>query len=105
VEVVLTMSFNHVPIIHGIYSRNHKHFFIANVYAPCDVGGKEALWNQLSAIISNNLRNNWCVCGNFNVIHSDEERNIRGETARHEDFTHFNRSIEGTMLADLPLYG
>ncbi|KEH15970.1 endonuclease/exonuclease/phosphatase family protein, partial [Medicago truncatula] len=64
-------------IIHGRFVKSGCEFFIANVYAPCDSIGRQALWLHLGDIINNNKEDNWCVCGDFNAIRSLLERKSR----------------------------
>ncbi|GAU21183.1 hypothetical protein TSUD_11000 [Trifolium subterraneum] len=101
VEVVYSVSFEHVLIIHGLFKKDNKAFFVANVYAPCDGNGKQLLWDRLGARLLNSDVS-WCVCGDFNSIRSDEERKGRGGVV---NFASFNSFIEDAALSDLPLCG
>ena len=82
----VSMSLDHVLIIKGRFIKSGYDFVIANVYAPCDVGGHNSLWERLSALIQNDFTSVWCVCGDFNVIRSDSERKSRVSGSRSEEF-------------------
>ncbi|MCI87385.1 endonuclease/exonuclease/phosphatase family protein, partial [Trifolium medium] len=47
---------------------------MANVYASCDPGAKQELWDSLFVRIQTLGRSRVCVCGDFNVVRSIEER-------------------------------
>lgn len=48
---------------------------ITNVYSPCDYNDKDSLWEDLEEV-----RHWWavpiCFAGDFNVVRSDDERNM-----------------------------
>ena len=48
VEVWSSVSMEHVLIIHGRFIHNNEEFYLFNLYAPCDNGAKQLLWNSLS---------------------------------------------------------
>ncbi|MCI32253.1 endonuclease/exonuclease/phosphatase family protein, partial [Trifolium medium] len=105
VEVWLTESREHVLWCHGRFTKSCEKFFVANVYAPCDFGVKQKLWDSLSVRIQSLGTKRVCVCGDFNVVkHVDERRSSRGG---HHSLDHipFNRFIEDNTLIDLPLSG
>jgi hypothetical protein len=80
-------------------------FIIINLYAPCDVMGKTALWESLVPLVSNNSDDCFCVCGDFNSVRSSDEKKGRGSTFRQVEADHFNRFIEDCSLIDLPICG
>ncbi|GAU37762.1 hypothetical protein TSUD_102790 [Trifolium subterraneum] len=51
VEVWSTKSREHVLWCHGRFIKSGEDFSVANVYAPCDDGAKQGLWDSLSASI------------------------------------------------------
>ncbi|PNX64517.1 cysteine-rich receptor-like protein kinase, partial [Trifolium pratense] len=80
-------------------------FHVANVYAPCDDGAKQVLWDSLSVRLDSLGGNKVCVCGDFNAVkHLDERRSVRNGH-RSSDHIPFNRFIEDNSLIDLPLIG
>jgi len=51
VEVWSSVSMEHVLIIHGRSLQNNDEFYLLNIYAPCDDGAKQLLWNALSVYL------------------------------------------------------
>jgi hypothetical protein len=78
---------------------------VANVYAPCDNGAKQVLWDSLSARLQTLEGRRVCVCGDFNAVRSVDERRSLGSGHRFLDHIPFNRFIEDNTLIDLPLSG
>ncbi|PNX99301.1 hypothetical protein L195_g022566, partial [Trifolium pratense] len=103
VEVWSSESFESVLWCHGRVVRSGEEFYVANVYAPCDNGAKQLLWNSLSVKIQALGRSRVCVCGDFNAVRSlDERRSVRVGN-RSSDHIPFNRFIDDNTLVDLPL--
>ncbi|MCI22234.1 cytochrome P450, partial [Trifolium medium] len=48
VEVWSSKSNDHVLWCHGRFIKSGDEFSVANVYAPCDSGAKQELWDSLS---------------------------------------------------------
>ncbi|MCI24358.1 cytochrome P450, partial [Trifolium medium] len=46
VEVWSSESREHVLWCHGCFTKSGEEFFVANVYAPCDIGAKQGLWEE-----------------------------------------------------------
>jgi len=63
------MSFGHALIIKGKDISTSEEFVIINVYAPCDLEAKKALWDQLSTFAVSNVNLCLCMCGDFNFVH------------------------------------
>jgi hypothetical protein len=78
---------------------------LINVYAPCDNGAKLLLWARLSSLLSNLSGKNVCICGDFNVVRSLEERRSTRAHSSVGDVDPFNKFIEDNLLVDLPLCG
>ncbi|GKV34650.1 hypothetical protein SLEP1_g43008 [Rubroshorea leprosula] len=76
--------------------------YIVNVYSPCDLPSKRALWASLKNLISE-IGGNWCLMGDFNAVRNEQERkggmSIRREMPEFDDFIH------ECGLIDLPLIG
>ncbi|PNX57540.1 cysteine-rich receptor-like protein kinase, partial [Trifolium pratense] len=105
VEVWSSESREHVLWCHGRFTKSGEEFFVANVYAPCEDGAKQGLWNSLSERLQALVGRRVCVCGDFNAVkHVDERRSSRG-SHRSMDHVSFNRFIEDNTLVDLPLIG
>ncbi|MCI48230.1 endonuclease/exonuclease/phosphatase family protein, partial [Trifolium medium] len=49
VEVWSTESREHVLWCHGQFTKSGEKFFVENVYAPCDFGVKQELWDSFCA--------------------------------------------------------
>ncbi|PNX63872.1 cytochrome p450, partial [Trifolium pratense] len=48
VEVWTSETSNHVLWCRGRFVKSGDEFLLANVYAPCDDGAKQGLWDSLS---------------------------------------------------------
>ncbi|PNX55283.1 cysteine-rich receptor-like protein kinase, partial [Trifolium pratense] len=105
VEVWSSESFENVLWCHGIFVRSGEEFYIANVYAPCDLRAKQVLWDSLSAKIQALGSVRVCVCGDFNAVRCVDERRSANDGYRHSDHIPFNRFIDDNSLIDLPLCG
>ncbi|CAJ2637778.1 unnamed protein product [Trifolium pratense] len=105
VKVWSTESREHVLWCHGQFLRTGDEFHVANVYAPCDDGAKQGLWDYFSVRLGSMVGKKMCVWGDFNAVkHFDERRSAR-DGHRSSDHIHFNRFIEDNSLIDLPLIG
>jgi exonuclease III len=67
VVVWSSFSLDHVLIIHGCFTDTNDEFYLFNVYAPCDNGAKQLLWNSLTEQLQGLVGNNICLCGDFNA--------------------------------------
>jgi exonuclease III len=103
VEVEFSVSFEHALIIGGRLKKDNREFGVANVYAPCDSSGKQVLWDRLGEFLRSQNLSVWCVCGDFNVVRSEEKRRGNGRVVSHGDSIYFNNFIEESRLIDLPL--
>lgn len=65
---------DHLLLNHGKFILTDEEFYLINLYAPCDVATQQLLWERLKAQIGNYVGRNLCVCGDFNVVCSLEER-------------------------------
>jgi len=78
VDVWCTMSFGHSLVIKGTVIQTAEQFFLVNIYAPCDLVAKRALWERLTSFVINNNDKCLCVCGDFNFDRSIDEKKGRG---------------------------
>jgi exonuclease III len=62
VEVWSSISRDYVLWCHGRFVRTDEEFLVANVYAPCDQGAKQGLWDALSSKLQVLGRMRVCVC-------------------------------------------
>ncbi|KAK8628020.1 hypothetical protein V6N13_063732 [Hibiscus sabdariffa] len=75
---------------------------VLGMYAPCNVEGQCALWNDIRRIVQAG-RHPWCIVGDFNVVRTVEER--QGMVSLARGMCEFNEFIEDLDLVDLPLKG
>ena len=105
VEVWSSFSIQHALIIHGRFTDFNDEFYLFNIYAPCDNGAKQLLWNSLSEQLQKLVGKNICLCGDFNAVRGMEERKSRGVAIHSFDCDPFNSFIDNNVLVDLPLHG
>lgn len=74
VEVWSTESIAHVIMIHDRFVHSNDEFYLGNVYAPCDNGAKQLLWDRLTVILQRLSGKNVCLCSDFNVVRYKEDR-------------------------------
>jgi exonuclease III len=104
-EVLSSMSFEHVLIIRGRVIDSGAEFIIFNVYASCDLTAKKDLWERLQPIVLNNSDFCLCICGDFNSVRNVDERKGRSTVFRQVDADLFNNFINNCLLIDLPISG
>ncbi|GKU99314.1 hypothetical protein SLEP1_g12182 [Rubroshorea leprosula] len=86
----------------GVWGEDKILVHILNIYSPCQVTGKRALWEELQRLILSR-NGNWCLAGDFNAVRSIEERaGCKGMNVEMEEFGDF---IHNAGLIDLPLVG
>jgi len=78
---------------------------VANVYAPCDNGEKQLLWDRLSMMLHQLAGKNFRICGDFNAVRSGEKRRSLRSNSIQTDIIPFNQLIEDNLLVDLPVCG
>lgn len=100
VEVWSSVSMEHVLIIHGRFIHNNDEFYLFNIYAPCDNGAKQSLWNALFVYMRHLVGKNICLCGYFNAVRNMEERRSRAVAIRSLDCDPFNDFIDNNLLVD-----
>ncbi|PNY09903.1 cysteine-rich receptor-like protein kinase, partial [Trifolium pratense] len=105
VDMWSTKSCEHVLRCRGRFIQSGEEFMLANVYAPCDDGAKQELWDSLSVRIQALGRDRVCVCGDFNAIKQVEERRSSRGSQRSSDHIPFSHFIDNNNLVDLPLSG
>ncbi|KAK2440720.1 hypothetical protein QL285_012099 [Trifolium repens] len=105
VEMWSSISRDHVLWSHGRFIKTEEEFWVANVYAPCEVVAKQRLWDSLTARMQVLSGMRVCVCGDFNAVRSTDERRSTSSGQRPSDYLAFNRFVEDNLLIDLPLCG
>jgi len=105
VEVWSSGSQEHVLYIQGRFIRTNEEFYLFNIYAPCELHAKQALWGSLSTRLQLLSGANVCLCGDINSVRDVEERwSKRGNNVVY-DFNNFSHFIDANGLIDLPLCG
>jgi len=105
VEVWSTVSIEHAVMIHGRFVHFNEEFYLVNVYALCDNSAKQLLWDRLALIFQRLSGKNLCICGDFNIVRSLEERCLLRAPSSVSDVDPFNRFIDENLLVDLSLCG
>ncbi|GKV22646.1 hypothetical protein SLEP1_g32498 [Rubroshorea leprosula] len=88
--------------IFGFWGKEKVPVYIVNVYFPCEMDGKRALWAELLDLITKH-RGNWCVAGDFNAVQSRKEK--IGSSVNAREMRDFKKFISDSGLVDLPLNG
>ncbi|XP_058746484.1 uncharacterized protein LOC131619402 [Vicia villosa] len=80
-------------------------FYIVNVYSPCSLVLKRALWSRLLAL--KNLHNDgeWILGGDFNAVKNQRERVGRSMRSSNVEWRDFSDFIEGSGLMDVACKG
>ncbi|GKV50269.1 hypothetical protein SLEP1_g56981 [Rubroshorea leprosula] len=76
--------------------------YIINIYSPCDLPSKRALWASLKNLITE-IGGNWCLMGDFNAVRNEQER--KGGMSIRREMPEFDEFINECGLVDLPLIG
>ena len=93
-------------LLEGICISNNQKLLIVNVYAPCDLVGKKALWDDLRQLKASNPGGLWCVIGDFNSIRSSEERiSLSQRRVDPHDISVFNQWISDMELQEIKCVG
>lgn len=58
----------------GLWWSSQDPCFIFNIYSPCSLSRKRALWADLKALRATNIGHPWCLAGDFNAVRSLCER-------------------------------
>jgi len=92
-------------MIHDRFIKTNEEFHLFNIYASCENGGKQLLWDSLSGRLQLLGGKKVCVYGDFNVVQCEEEWRFVRQGFRSLDYSHFNLFIDDNGLVDLPLCG
>ena len=60
------MKGRHFLMLEGTWVPNNQRMILVNVYAPCDLAGKRALWEEMNQLRASNSPGAWCFLGDFN---------------------------------------
>jgi hypothetical protein len=88
-----------------LWGANKIRSVIVNVYAPCLLQSKKALWVDLLVAMRAYPAEHYCILGDFNSIRCNGERRGASGGDSREDTRLFNVFVENSGLNDLPLMG
>ncbi|GKV36862.1 hypothetical protein SLEP1_g44948 [Rubroshorea leprosula] len=88
--------------VFGLWGLKEIPVYIINIYSPCQLTSKRALWEELQGLI-NNRRGMWYLAGDFNAARKAKER--AGCKVVSNEMREFDAFIHNTDLFDLPLIG
>ncbi|GKV50258.1 hypothetical protein SLEP1_g56970 [Rubroshorea leprosula] len=88
--------------VFGLWGLEETPVFIINIYSPCQITKKRALWEELQGLIINR-RGMWCLTGDFNAVRRVEER--AGCKMVSNEMREFDAFIHNSELVYLPLIG
>ncbi|GKU93946.1 hypothetical protein SLEP1_g7495 [Rubroshorea leprosula] len=88
--------------VFGLWGVEEIPVYILNIYSPCQLSSKRALWEELQGLI-NSRKGMWCLAGDFNAVRRVEER--AGCKVVSNEMREFDAFIHNTELFDLPLIG
>ena len=93
-------------MLEGTCCSNNQKLIFVNVYAPCDLVGKKALWDELRQLKASNPSGMWCFLGDFNSIRSSQERiSLSQRRADPYDIAAFNQWIDDMELQEIKCSG
>lgn len=92
----------------GTWKEETEETVIVNVYSPCNMVGKKAMWNELIDLKTRWGNGIWVVAGDFNAVRKNEKRkgrnNLNGVVSTRE-LMEFNNFINMMKLQDIPIIG
>lgn len=91
--------------IKGAWGNNATPCAIVNIYSPCNMQGKRALWKALKELMGDDPDRCWCLAGDFNAVCSRSERKGRGFFSSSAECREFEDFVLSNNLVDLPLLG
>ena len=90
----------------GRWIKDDQRIYIVNIYAPCDLQGKRALWEELRQLRISHTDGLWCFLGDFNSIRSQEERiGTSQRMGNSSDISEFNNWISDMELQEIKSNG
>ena len=60
--------------LEGVWTREAQEVHIVNIYAPCDIQNKRALWESLRQLKNLSPNGLWCLLGDFDSVRNPSER-------------------------------
>ncbi|XP_058759249.1 uncharacterized protein LOC131632522 [Vicia villosa] len=102
-EVIL--SFNGVGFLGTKLRWRGNLYYVVNIYSPCDLASKRALWKTLMDLKLKFSDGEWCIAGDFNSVVSKKERMGRALVVKKAEMRDFARFIGEIGLVDVPFKG
>jgi len=93
-------------LLEGVWHQDMQKMFIVNVYAPCDIDGKRALWDSIRQLKNPQNEGLWCVLGDFNSIrHPSERVSLSQRKGDLNSITEFNEWISDLAVEEVSCLG
>lgn len=92
----------------GIWKEETEETVIVNIYSPCNMAGKRAVWNEILDLRARWGDSLWVVAGDFNAVRKKEERKSRSNSncpTLTSEMVEFNNFIEDIRLQDILMIG
>lgn len=91
--------------LEGWWGRDRVRVTLVNVYAPCDLGRKKRLWEELENHMFGRGGDRWCIMGDFNSVKDSREKKGVDANNRGDEMQMFGEFIAEIGFIDLPLIG
>ncbi|XP_058783382.1 uncharacterized protein LOC131658063 [Vicia villosa] len=83
----------------------NKFYYVVNVYSPCMLNKKIALWKKLLELKETFKDGEWIMGGDFNAIKNIRERKGRAVSVNNREVEPFAEFINKSSLVDIPCKG
>ena len=93
-------------LLEGMWIQENKRVFIVNIYAPCDIQSKRALWDSVRQLKNVSPARLWCLLGDFNSIkHPSERVGVSQRGGDVNTISEFNDWIADIEVEEIPSVG
>ena len=93
-------------LLEGMWTQEMQKTFIVNVYSPCDVVGRRALWASIRQLKQLQTGGIWCILGDFNSIrHLAERMTTSQRQGDPNSMLEFNDWISALEVEEVPCLG
>lgn len=93
-------------LLEGVWTQEMQKIFIVNLYAPCDVVGKLALWESIRQLKNLEPCGLWCILSDFNNIrHPSERVSVTQREGDLNNIIEFNDSLADLEVEEAPCIG
>ncbi|XP_058756017.1 uncharacterized protein LOC131629235 [Vicia villosa] len=83
----------------------NKFYYVVNVYLPCMLNKKIALWKKLLELKETFKDGEWIMGGDFNAIKNIRKRKGRAVSMNNKEVELFAKFIDKSALVDIPCKG